>query len=81
MAQPTFTVQWSLFTEAATPQEAVRIAIGEMRTMLANSSAGANRFTVFEGDEDDEEPIFINADDILVDDDVDVWAAFQTRKK
>lgn len=69
----TFMVNWSLHTEADDPHDALRIALTELRSMLAEPSTGANRFTVFTGD-DDESAIFIDADEV---DEDDVWSFFQ----
>lgn len=75
----TFTVQWTLFTEAENKLDAVRIALHELAHLTQNHNAGANAFTVFdESDPDDEGTKVIAAE--THDDDVDVWAAFQKPK-
>lgn len=74
----TYTVQWAMFTEAESPHDAVRIAITELKQMLANPDKGSNRFTVFSEDDGQEVVNYINADEALPeDDDVDVWEAFR----
>lgn len=69
----TFTVQWLLFTEADDPQSAVRIALEELRSLVTNTSSGANRFTVFTND--DEEGVLVRADE-LDDDGAEIWDFF-----
>ena len=73
---PTYTVQWAMFTEAESPHDAVRIAIQELREMLRDTSKGANRFTVFSEEEGQEVVHYVNAGDVDPDDDIDVWKAF-----
>ena len=75
----TYTVQWSLFTEAEDKLEAVSIALHELAHLVQNPSSGANRFTVFTDDDPDDDGTLVSATEVN-DSDVDVWAAFQTPK-
>lgn len=81
LERPTFTIQWSLFTEADSPHHAVRIALVELQKMLDKPSTGANRFTVFSEEDGEEVVNYINADEVNPDDEVDVWAAFQSKPR
>ena len=81
MERPSFTIQWSLFTEADDPHHAVRIALVELQRMLDKPTTGANRFTVFAEEDGEEVVTYINADEANTDEEVDVWAAFQSKPR
>lgn len=57
----TYEVTWSMIYEADSPQEAVRIALGDLGTVLAHPSEGPNFFLVTGADIDLE---VISADEI-----------------
>jgi hypothetical protein len=57
----TFEVTWSMIYEAASPEEAVRIALGDLATVLAQPTEGPNFFLV---SGDDIELTVVSADEI-----------------
>lgn len=60
----TYEVTWSMIYEARTPEEAVRIALGDLGTVLAFPAEGPNFFLVTSSEMD--EPAVVSADDPAV---------------
>ena len=74
-----YMVEWVLDTEAHSPRDAVRIAIAEMRNTLADPINRKTSFVVSKADNQDDITV-VPSDDVIDDiDDVDVWAAFQSK--
>ena len=74
-----YMVEWVLDTEAHSPQDAVRIAIAELRNSLADPINRKTSFVVSEADNQDDITVIPTSD--IADDieEVDVWAAFQKK--